>query len=209
MFAIWFDEWRRDSRRRDGSLTVRHTFHYISHTILTMIHTSSYIIYTAYPTSVCRCCVFFCSSLIHQPGDGTPWHPRLSTIPTPKDFKDAIESLSVEQQQFAKATPSRRRGDFHGKNSIGWGNREWFSKESRHSPPKFLEPKNKQTKITLKKAYVSVILIFVNWIYICLPKQIGTVGILQKLEPLLRSLGVWRSWGRWAPKFPRTSSAEI
>eukprot|EP00434_Breviolum_minutum_P021029 symbB.v1.2.018552.t1/scaffold1483.1/size116006/1 len=28
---------------------------------------------------------------------------KLSTIPTPKDFKDAIESLSVEQQQFAKA----------------------------------------------------------------------------------------------------------
>lgn len=27
----------------------------------------------------------------------------LSTIPTPKDFKDAIESLSPEQQQFAKA----------------------------------------------------------------------------------------------------------
>merc|ERR1712139_318086 len=28
---------------------------------------------------------------------------ELSTIPTPKEFKDAIESLSPEQQRFAKA----------------------------------------------------------------------------------------------------------
>ena len=71
------------------------------------------IIYTAYPSFLCRCFFadFFCSSIIHQPGDGTPWHPRLSTIPTPKDFKDAIESLSREQQQFAKVTPSRRGRD--------------------------------------------------------------------------------------------------
>ena len=55
---------------------------------------------------------FFCSSIIHQPGDGTPWHPRLSTIPTPKDFKDAIESLSVEQQQFAKADAESTREGF-------------------------------------------------------------------------------------------------
>merc|ERR1719443_1611643 len=28
---------------------------------------------------------------------------NMSTIPTPKEFKDAIESLSPEQQRFAKA----------------------------------------------------------------------------------------------------------
>merc|ERR1719487_2545577 len=43
-----------------------------------------------------------CAAII-QKGDELRIPLELSTIPTPKEFKDAIESLSPQQQAFAKA----------------------------------------------------------------------------------------------------------
>ena len=108
--------------RQDGRLRVRHTFRYSSShnngsgkwemclvSKWAIFHFNDYGrqgIYHIYciPYIVCRCCadVFF----VHLIPAGT----RLSTIPTPKDFKDAIESLSPEQQQFAKAACMGRIG---------------------------------------------------------------------------------------------------
>lgn len=154
--------------------TARHTCHYISHVyiyiyIFKLRYIHHHISYTLHTQHLFVDVPFFL--FIHNP-PAWGWD---TVTPQAVDHSHAQRFQRRHRVALRGATAicqGRRRVDeggiSMGKIPSGEGTGSHFPRNQKKKPTQIFGTKNKQTKITLKKAYVCVILIFVNWIYICL-----------------------------------------